>query len=266
MDLQITYVNNPNTQGDTFVNKYPQLIVAVKDLDAYELECKKQQYYIGIDHIKKLFNEYIHDVNHLTEKWDRKNIMGKDLKSWMDKQISYVNNPNKNGDRFVNQHTQMIVAMKDLDAYELECKKQQYYIGIDHIKKLFNEYIHDVNHLTEKWDRKNIMGKDLKSWMDKQISYVNNPNKNGNRFVNQHTQMIVAMKDLDAYALECKKLSKIEKRTQEKKKTDVYHLNNADLDTDDDIDQESVMTFNVNDDIDQESVKSSRKRKRNVGN
>ena len=167
-------------------------------------------------------------------------MIGKDLKIWIDKQISYVNNPdNKYANRFVNKFPELIVAVKELKAYELECQKQQILIGIDHIKKLFNEYIHDVNHLTEKWSREAIIGNDLKIWIGFQISYVNNPdNKYATRFVNQHPQMIDAVKDLESYELNGKKFQELKKNTRKK-----YQFNNVDLDDnlDDDIEQESVI-------------------------
>ena len=123
----------------------------------------------------------------------------------MNKQFTFVNNPDKNVNRFVNQDPRLIEAVKDLEAYELECQKQQVLIEIDHIKKLFNEYIHDVNHLNKKWSRKTIIGKDLKSWMDKQIPFVNNPDKYANMFVNQDPRLIEAVKELQAYEIECQK-------------------------------------------------------------
>ena len=203
MTHQISYVNNPDKYGNMFVNQYPEPMEAVKELQSYELECQKQQYYIGIEYIKKLFNEYIHDINHLNKRWDRKAIMGNDLAKWM--QISYVNNPDKYGNMFVNQHPRLIEAVKELQSYELECQKQQYYIGIEYIKKLFNEYIHDINHLNKRWDRKAIMGNDLTKWMKNQISYVNNLDKYGNMLINQHPRLIEAVKDLQEYELECQK-------------------------------------------------------------
>ena len=168
---------------------------------------RKEDFFKKIQECKDKMNEYIHDVNHLTEKWSREAMIGKDLKIWIDKQISYVNNPdNKYANRFVNKFPELIVAVKELKAYELECQKQQILIGIDHIKKLFNEYIHDVNHLTEKWSRETIIGNDLKIWIGFQISYVNNPdNKYANMFVNKFPELIVAVKDLQQYELECQK-------------------------------------------------------------
>ncbi len=265
MDQQIFFVNKLDKYSTVFANKFPELIVAVKDLQAYELECQKQQYYIGIDHIKKLVNEYIHDVNHLNKRWDRKAIIGKDLSKWMTLQIKYVNNPDKYGNMFVNKYPELIVAVKDLQAYELECQKQQYYIGIDHIKKLVNEYIHDVNHLTEKWSRQDIMGNDLAKWMNKQITYLNKLDKYGDMFVNQHPRLIEAVKYLQEYELESKK--KFQELKKEHKKQTSHQLNNVDLDDNldaDDIEQESLITMTSNVDDDQESVQSSRKRKRGV--
>ena len=186
-------------------NGLMQLEMGLHDKSSLNGFFRKEDFFKKIQDCKDKMNEYIHDVNHLNKRWSRETIMGKDLGNWMNSQISLVNNPDTQGDKFVNQHTQMIVAIKDLDAYELECKKQQYYIGIDHIKKLFNEYIHDVNHLNKRWSGKAIVGKDLSNWMDNQISLVNNPNKNGDTFVNKYPQLIVAVKDLDAYELECKK-------------------------------------------------------------
>jgi len=192
INIQSTIVNNPDNNGHRFVNKYPEMIVAVKDLQSYELESQKQHVLIRIDHIKKLFNEYIHDVNHLNKRWDRKVIMGEDLSNWMIIQKTSVNNPDNNGDRFVNKYPRLIEAVKDLESYEIECQKQQYYIGIDHIKKIFNVYIHDVNHLNKRWGRKDIMGNDLKSWMNNQISYVNNHDKYS-IFVNEYPELIEAV-------------------------------------------------------------------------
>ena len=147
MENQLCNVNNSDKYGNKFVNQDPRLMKAVKDLQEYELECHQRQYYIGFDHIKQLLNEYIHDVNHLKKTWSREAIIGENLQKWMNILISYINNPDKNGDKFVNKYPELIEAVKELEAYELECQKQQVLIRIDHIKKLFNEYIHDVNHL-----------------------------------------------------------------------------------------------------------------------
>ena len=98
------------------------------------------------------------------------------------------------------------------------------------------------------------MGEDIQIWMDRQFSYVNNPDKYGTRFVNQG--LIDAVKDLKQYVLECKKkFQELKKEHKKKKNTDVHQLNNVN-------DQESVMTSNVN--HDNEVVQSSRKRKRSV--
>jgi hypothetical protein len=147
--------------------------------------------------------------------------------------------------------------VKDLKQYELDCQKNQYYIGIDHIKKTMNDYIHNVNNLNKEWARKTIMGEDIQIWMDRQLFYVNNPDNNGTMFVNQHQGLIDAVKDLKQYVLECKKkFQELKKEHKKKKNTDVHQLNNVN-------DQESVMTSNVN--HDNEVVQShSRKRKRSV--